>query len=691
MKRTALVWSLIVLIVLAGCQPIVAPTPEADTPAAEAAAPSAPQPQPADASTLYSDPEGRFTVPVPTNWNATTRDGYAWLTSPNDDIEVAVVVVPGEDMEAAVAQAWAMVDADFDAPVLEVTELPASGGVDRIISVDYETGEGNPIAAAVGLLANGNTYVLLVRGDLTAIAQRSSQLVIIQSGLRIAGIEQVDLSGVEPLPFDDAMAEEFAAYIESKLTQYGVPGASVAVVQDGEIVFIEGFGVREIGGDAPVTPETMMMIGSVGKTMTTMLMATVVDDGLMEWDTPAQEVLPEFAVADPQLSQEITVRNLVCACTGVPRRDLQLLFNADEMSAEDVVESLEQFQFFTAFGEAFQYSNQLVATGGYAAAAAAGAEWGNLFEGYVTELEARILAPIGMSSTTLSFEEVVATGNYGLPHAIGIETPYELIPLEMERVVLPVAPAGAHWSNAQDMARYLLTELALGVAPDGTRVVSEENLRVTWEPQVPVSAESSYGLGWFVDEYKGQLMIQHGGNTLGFSADLAFLPDAGFGIVVLANGRITNAFNEAVRYRLLEMLFEQPHEADSQADFTHQAIREMVVEPIAEAVPVEADAVASFLGSYRNAELGGLELEWVDDALYFDVGEFRMEVRALPAEEEADEANGTDEADGPGDVNYVIYDPPFAGTPVRFEMGEDGEPSVVFGAVVDEYTFTPTD
>ena len=460
------------------------------------------------------------------------------------------------------------------------------------------------------------------------------------------------------------------------------------------MVYAEGFGVRELGNDAPVTPETLMMIGSTGKTMTTMMMATVVDDGLMSWDTPVREVLPQFSVADPELSEQITIRNLVCACTGVPRRDLQLIFNADELSAEDIVESLQEFEFFTEFGEAFQYSNQLVATGGYAAAAATGAAWGSLYEVYVDELDARIFAPIGMENTTLSFDEVIADENYALPHTIGVEVPYELAPLSMERVVVPVAPAGAHWSNVLDMARYLLTELGEGVAPDGTRVVSSENLAETWEPQVPVDANASYGLGWFVDEYKGQRVIHHGGNTFGFTSDLAFLPDAGIGITILTNGRASDALNQAVRFRLLELLFEQPMEYDAQADFLNQTVRGIVAEPVAEAMPVDAEAVEPFLGRYENEELGELEMVWADEKLFFDVGEFSMEVRALPAQEETPEGNAAEATATPSDASatdYVIYGPPMTGIPLRLEMGEDGQPLVIFGMGVDEYTFTPVE
>lgn len=99
------------------------------------------------------------------------------------------------------------------------------------------------------------------------------------------------------------------------------------------------------------------MIGSSGKFLMTTMMAAVVDGGLLDWDTPAVEILPEFAVADPQRTQIITIRNPDCACTGVPRRDLKLLFNGNDLSAEDVVDYLGNFEFFTAFGEAYQYSN----------------------------------------------------------------------------------------------------------------------------------------------------------------------------------------------------------------------------------------------------------------------------------------------------------------------------------------------
>jgi CubicO group peptidase (beta-lactamase class C family) len=254
--------------------------------------------------------------------------------------------------------------------------------------------------------------------------------------------------------------------------------------------------------------------------------------------------------------------------------------------------------------------------------------------------------------------------------------PFEQAQVEMERVVTPVAPAGAPWSNALDMGRYLIAELNQGISADGMRVVSSENLAITWEPQVPVDATAAYGLGWFVDNYKGQLMLHHGGNTFGFTSDLAFLPEAGIGISVLTNGRATNAFNDGVRFRLFELLFEQPLAYDAQADFENAQMREAISGIVADALPVEADAVAPFLGSYSNPALGTLALLWENESLFADTGEFRMEVRALPAE------------DGSDVSEYVIYAAPMTGLPLRLEIGGDAQPQVILGTGIDEYLFT---
>ena len=367
---------------------------------------------------IYEDPSGQFSVPIPTNWTARGAEGYGVLTGPDGKITIYALAAEGSDVEAAIVDAWALVDPEFDLEPTDVTEPPATGRLEKVVGIVYDTDDESRVVGASGQLYQGVIYILLVRGDLIAVQQRQSQLAIITTGFNIIALGQEDLARVEPLRLTDDLLAEFEAYIVDAMERFNIPGAAVAVVQEDEIVYANGFGVRELGKADMVTPETLMMIGSITKGMTTMLMATLVDDGLMDWDTPVVEVMPTFALADPELTQKITVRNLVCACTGVPRRDFEMILNYDELSAEDIVESLATFELFTDFGEAFQYSNQMVATGGYVAAAAAGAEYGSLYNGYVQAVQERVFAPIGMTSTTLSFDEVQASNNYGNPHSL---------------------------------------------------------------------------------------------------------------------------------------------------------------------------------------------------------------------------------------------------------------------------------
>jgi CubicO group peptidase (beta-lactamase class C family) len=620
-------------------------------------------------------------VPIPTNWALTTADGVTTLTSPEESIRVYLLALDEADPEVAIAEAWQQVDPAFDLDIDDITTPPAPSGVERLVSISYnDPTDAQRVVLGQSQLYEGLNYILLLDAQLVGLQQRSAQVQIIGSGFTILALDEVDLADVEPLAVDEALLAQLEAYIDETMTRYQIPGAAVAVVQDSEVIYAEGFGVRNPATGAPVTPQTLMRIGSTGKSLTTLLMATLVDDGLMEWDTPASEILPTFAVADPELSQEITMRNLVCACTGVPRRDYELIFNAHELSAADTVASLRTFDFFTDFGEAFQYSNQMVATGGYLAGLAAGGPAADLMSAYVEALQERVLEPIGMVDTTLSFEVVEASDNYAIPHAADFDLSYEPMPLVIEELLDPVAPAGAHWSTLDDMARYLITQLNQGVAPDGNTVVSAQNLGVTREPQVPVSADTRYGLGWFVGEYRGQPLIHHGGNTFGFTSDFAFLPDADVGIIVLTNAQGSNFFNEGVRTRLFELIFEQEMESDAQIQFAYEQLRQVNEEVLDRLVAaVDGAAVEPFVGRYRNEALGEVTLTLENGELWLDVGEFRTGL--LPLLDDAEEA-----VEG-----YLFLDPPLKGLLIKLEGAEDDQPILVLGEGVIQYMFEPVE
>jgi CubicO group peptidase (beta-lactamase class C family) len=474
--------------------------------------------------------------------------------------------------------------------------------------------------------------------------------------------KDVDSISMTMQTFDNNMHKELDSYIADIMARTGVPGIAVGIIQNGEVVYQNGFGVTELGGSEPITPETLMMIGSTGKSMTSMMMATAVDDGLFGWDTPVVEVLPWFALSDPALTAKVTMRQLLCNCTGVQRRDVEIFFTSDDLTAEGVVQSLRTFPVEGAFGETFGYINQMVSAGGYATAAAVGST-GDLYTNFVTQMQARVFEPIGMSSTTFSFEQV-QSGNYATPHGITADMNYVPIALEVEEMLTPNAPAGASWSNIEDLMRYLSTQLNRGVAPDGTRVVSAENLTKTWQSGVQASPTSGYGLGWGISDYYGERLLVHGGGTAGFSSILAFLPEANLAIAVITNAGLSNAATRlptAITFRLFELVFGQPMAFDDRFVAAIEADNQMRAETIQQLQPtLDKAAIESYVGVYSNEGLGEITLVVEDNKFILDVGEFASELRPS------------------GEATYVFWDPPLATARIQLSQDNDSQPIIVF-------------
>jgi CubicO group peptidase (beta-lactamase class C family) len=598
--------------------------------------PSAPEQE-----AIYKDPGGLFSVTVPTDWTIESEDTYGTLTSPDEGVVVYVVVADSNDIEKAVRAAWIVVDPEFDLEPAEVTEVLAPESFEKLVVTSYSTGDERDFVLASGRLHEGTVIALLIRGKTTAVTKYTPQIQSIGSGIRVNNIPEAadssiaDLRGVDPLPLTDDLSAELEAYIIDAMDRFQVPGAAVAIVQGNEVVYVQGFGFRELGGDKPVNPETLMMIGSTTKSMTSMMMATLVDERLIDWDTPVVDILPPFAISDPDVTPNVTIRHLMCNCTGVPGKDLELIFNSEVLTPRDVVESLAQYELLGEFGETFQYSNEMVSTAGYVATMATGRGYDDLYDSYVALMQTHVLDPIGMNDSTFSFDQVRAGDNYASPHNFNLAFEHHPIPLRFEEAHLPIAPAGALWSNVLDMARFLITQLNEGISPDGTRVVSADNLTLTWEPQVTIAGSASYGLGWLVDDYRGLLMIEHGGGTFGgFTSDLTFLPEVELGIVVLTNQR-ASLLNQAVRFRLFELLFQQEQKVDVQLQLLYDQNKEAIAgldKQVGERV--DPEIVDPYLGTYTSDTLGEVTVTLQNGGkLLFDTGGYWNELRPKVGED----------------------------------------------------------
>ncbi len=647
-----------------------------------------------EARTLYEDPDGRFEFPVPAGWTVDELDGIVVLTDPDGDLHFSIVVTAGDDARSGIAAAWEVIDPSFNGEPIPGTDqdYPAMDGVDETVILTYDIGQtSGQIVQAVAQRVGDQVHVAIIEGSLEAATRRNNQIQLIASGWIVTETADVDLSGSAAVPFDGELIESFRDFVELLVEQSGIPGAAVVVVQNGGIAFAEGFGVRELGSADLVTPDTLMMIGSVSKSFTTTMMASMVDEGLFDWDTPVVEILPTFQFSDPELTSQITMSNLVCACTGVPRRDLEFLFNANELTAEEVIASLADFEVFTDFGEAFQYSNQMVATAGYVAAHAAGGIFGDLDDAYTQELQRRVLDPLGMERTTLSFIDASLDPDVATPHDHPPERDFEPMELSTEALLEPVKPAGTLWSTANELGSYLIMQLNDGVAASGDVVASVENLVKTREPQIEITTTVSYGLGWSVEDRNGLQVISHGGNTMGFTSYLSFLPDVDLGLAVLINGQAANGFGEILEARLLELVLGLPEEVESAIEEDEEAGGTPVAIASPAAVDTAPDAdvdsptffgdrpseedVSDLLGLYSESKLGDVTVSWsADQGLIFDAGEFTAELRPT-----------TGEAIAFGD--WIMIDGPLAGTPLAVEEGESGDSELVISSGSDVYRF----
>lgn len=632
---------------------------------------------PSDAEGVYRDPGGRFSLPIPPNWTVEESDGYVLLRAPDGDLSVTGIVVQSNDAGAGVIIGWQIVDPAFDptAAAPDRLEVPSDPGVDQTVVITYDLGESSGrVAQGVGLRVGDQVYVLIIRGDLETAVRRQAQITIILTGARILALDQTDLTGRAPLPLEGERVRTFEAFVADTLADFGIPGASVAVVSGGNIVYAQGFGVTGQYGGQPVTPDTLMMVGSVTKSFTTMMMGTLVDDGSLAWDQPVVDILPTFKVADPAITAKITVRNLVCACTGVPRRDAEIYFNANDLTAEGVIASLAGFPFYTPIGEAFQYSNQMVAAGGYIAALAAGGELGDLYAAYLAAMRQRVLDPIGMDRSTFDPAAAAADPDHALPYGATLDGAYRAIPLTNEVWTGPIAPAAALWSSANELARYIQTELRRGIAPDGNRVISAANLEETWEPQVAVSGSTSYGLGWMVETWHGLKVISYGGNTSGFTSEVAFFPEADLGIVVLTNAQAANAVTTGIRVRLLELLYGQQGEAESQLRYVLDDLTRQNAAALDQlGGSLSPDMARTLTGDYSSDVLGTARVAAEAGALVIDVGEYRLTVAPL-------------RESPPQGPAFLVTDPPFAGYPVRFDT-TGPSPRLIVGFPPEEYAF----
>ena len=412
-------------------------------------------------------------------------------------------------------------------------------------------------------------------------------------------------------------------YITLAMKDWNVPGLGVAIVKGDSVVYLKGFGVRELGKPDPVTPNTLFAIGSNTKSFTSAATGMLVDDGKMKWDDKVTKHLPSFQLFDPYVTREITIRDVLSHRSGLGRRG-DMLWIAARYPRAEIIRRVRFLEPNAGFRTEMGYQNIMFLTAGQAAGAAAGMTWDDL-------IAQRIFQPLGMATSTTTTRDLPQRSDVATPHGMRDSA---LKPIA-HRNLDNIAPAGSIYSSASEMTRYLRFILG-GGSFEGKHLLKPQTLAVIQTPHVSMATQrdslrpsthfNGYGLGWVLQDYKGRKIAWHNGGIDGFLSEMWTVPEEKLGIVVLSN-RDGHQLGPAVVWRILD-LYMGPVEHDWHA-ITFKRWQGLLTAQSASAKQAEAARtkdtkpsrpLEAYAGTYTDSLYGDFKLKLENGQLVADYG-----------------------------------------------------------------------
>ncbi len=616
---------------------------------------------------------GGTTFKVPAGWSIETGKNMVTLTPPEPDTHIVIVDAEGADAKSAVAFAWAEYKPNANRPLKLATPRPGREGWDERQVFDYETSPNErAVVQAIALRAGSKWTVVILDGTDMTFEKRSAPAGLILASLRPKGYQREMFAGRKPHTLDTERIAMMKEFVETSMMELGIPGASMALIDKGKVVYQGGFGVRELGKPEKVDENTLFMAASNTKGMTTLLLSTLVDEKKLKWDEPVINVYPTFKLGSEDTTKKVLVKNLICACTGLPRQDLEWIFEFKQASPETTFTTLSTMQPTSKFGEVFQYSNLMASAAGYIGAHLI---YPNLDLGtaYDRAMQERIFNPLGMKSTTFDYHRALA-GNHASPHGDDVDGKPSVADMAFNYAVLPARPAGGVWTSASDLSRYVELELSKGKLPNGKQLVSAENLLMRRTPQIMLGEDASYGMGLEESHRYGVSVISHGGSMAGFKSNWWAIPDAGIGAVLLTNSDTGGFLLGPFQRRLLEVVYDGKPEAV--ADVAAQAARykaRLKKDRERLVVPADPAEVQKLAKKYVSKELGELAVLNNNGVVTFDFGEWKSKVASRKNDD--------------GTISFITIDPTNDG--FEFVVAErQGKRALIIRDGQHEYVFT---
>ncbi|MCC6329551.1 MAG: serine hydrolase [Acidobacteria bacterium] len=443
--------------------------------------------------------------------------------------------------------------------------------------------------------------------------------------VRLFTIVLIALCGLGPLSAQNtAPFEGFDDYVNRSMKEWEIPGMAVAIVKDDKVVFAKGYGVRDIGKPAPVDEHTLFAIGSSSKAFTAASLAILMDEGKLKWDDPVTKYLPGFQLYDPYVTREMTVRDLLTHRIGLERGDQ--IWYATPYSREEILRRIRYLPPSSSMRSKFGYQNIMFLAAGQIVPSVTGKSW----DDFVAE---RIFTPLGMKESDTTIRALARSNDVASPH-VKVDDKVQTVPW---RNIDNISPAGSINSNVVDMAQWVRLQLGKGKFA-GKQVISEAAIKEMQTPQTIIRIEGlypimypdahflNYGMGWFLSDFRGSKLVEHGGAIDGMRALVAMIPEKNIGVVILTNlnGTVLPQF---LAYRIFDSyLGEQP------TDWASDGFKKIkAAEEQAKAAAAKADAarvmgtrpsleLKDYAGKYRSEIYGDVEVKLTDGKLTIGFG-----------------------------------------------------------------------
>jgi CubicO group peptidase (beta-lactamase class C family) len=359
-------------------------------------------------------------------------------------------------------------------------------------------------------------------------------------------------------------------YVNRALTDWKIPGASVAIIKNGKVAYMKGYGIKEMGTNDKVDENTLFMIGSNSKAFTATALAMLDAEKKLSLDDKVQKWLPDFKLYDAYVTKEANIRDLLCHRLGFETFQGDFMFFDSDLTTAQMREKWGRLKPIYSFRSKWGYTNAAFMTAGEIIPKVTGKTWAEF-------LKEKIFMPLGMNNTLALSKDISAAANKATAHTVWMG---ELKKIPYGRIDA-MAPAGAISSSANDMSKWVMALLNNGKL-DGKEIIPASAIAQT---RIPHSIMGNgghmfnkahfnlYGLGWFLEEYAGRKVVAHTGGVNGFVTSVCLMPEEKLGIIVLTNTDANNFF-EALRNEIQDAYLGLPYRNYSKVFLGFQKGRE---------------------------------------------------------------------------------------------------------------------